>query len=415
MIKFSTSILDFVSSNFADSKICEKIWKQYYKPFKAYEFMFNQDDINLLDSTIEGTISYLPKGREIQESFQTAGRQAGKPAKVIRKLFTAKALKLFKDSDFDLFNNLYKSHFSVLKFELLDNSKIKGIYDGDRKRGGSSLNNSCMNGDGKFLDMYESCDQLQVLVLKNDEGLLCGRALVWSIKEGIYLDRIYVSDAWMYEAFYGYAAKLGWNRKAEQSYSNKTNWINPDGQRFQEEIKIKLDTDFDQYPYLDTFSFGGDGFISNYDADGFYDYTNTDGTRESSKPQPQNDEYRVFDSINRVMIPNWEARRITNGMYEDSLGHRDQIITDVYGNTWWNEDNGVIKIYDNSWHFVDEVGYCEIDHEYYLTENVVEIEAGSFKGMTVHNSYSVYVRGAMWCIEDEQIEEVDGTYQIIKE
>ena len=413
MIKFSSSILDFVSNNFADSKICKHLWLQYYKPCKAYELMF-QKEVDFLDSTIEGTISYLPKGREVQESFQTAGRQAGKPAKVIRKLFTAKALHLFKDVDFDLFNNLYKSHFSVLKFELLDNAEIKGIYDADRKSGGSSLNNSCMNGDSKFLDMYEACEKLQVLVLKNDKGLLCGRALVWGIEEGVFMDRIYVSDDWMYQAFYNYAAKFGWNRKAEQSYSNKTNWINPEGEKFQKSMKINLETEFDYYPYLDSFSFGGDGYVSNYDADGFYDYTNTDGSRDSSKPQ-QNDEFNVFDAINRIMIPNWESRRITRGTHEDCFGHRDQVITDVHGDTWWNEDNGVVKIYDNSWYPIDEVGYCEIDHEYYFGGDVIEIEAGSFKAMTVHSRYSIYIRGAIWCKEDTLIEEVDGTYQIIKD
>jgi len=291
---FSETFKSFLFEKRNVSKVCNSLYLYTTnKTLKSYEIMINPNEINYITFRNNGLISYLPKGKQHLENesgiWKKENRQEGKPAKVIRKLFTDKAVKLFKESDLECFNNIYKTYFNTeLSFEMLSSEEIPNVYCMSRKSGGGSLNSSCMNDETNYLNIYANCDSLRILILRDKDGLLCGRSLVWFV-DGVYImDRVYVSDDYMFEIFFDYATKHDFIRKAVQSYSDKTIWINSAGMKFKKYFKIYTDTDFSKYPYIDSFTYGNDGFLSN-ENNFDYTYNNTDGSRDGDNSNDEHD------------------------------------------------------------------------------------------------------------------------------
>jgi hypothetical protein len=257
--------------------------------------MLTTEQVNYITYRDNGTISYLPAGKTQQFNddgkWSLKDRVEARPAKVMRKIFTDKALRLLKDFDFECFSNSYKSNFCQdLVFELLPNDKIPEVYNMSRADGEASLNESCMNGLGVFMDIYKSCPQLQILILKNKQFELCGRALVWSIDDIIFMDRIYVSEDFMYDCFLTYATKFGWWRKKDyKSHASKMELINPDGFLVYKLLKVEISTDHNAYPYIDTLTFGGNSSLNNY-GEGMYCYNDSSGAKNLNDEDKDDDD-----------------------------------------------------------------------------------------------------------------------------
>lgn len=282
MITYSESFIDFLKKS--KCKVAKTLYKAYKQPLPAYRLMLTTEEVNYITFRDDGTISYLPGDKELKLTqdgrWSREGRQNGRPARIIRKLFRQKALKFFKDSDFECFSNSYKSKFCKgLNFQLLPNEKIPEVYDMLLAKENGSLFSSCMNGCGKYMDIYKCCKSLRILILKNKDGLLCGRALVWKLGEISLMDRIYVTENYMFDCFVTYAIQnKWWYKKHFSTYENKQTFIDSDGHEVLRNITIYTKTDFDYYPYIDTFTYGADGSLNNYDQ-GSYLYYDTHGHR----------------------------------------------------------------------------------------------------------------------------------------
>lgn len=386
-IIYSKSFLDFMrKSDCRVAKILYRLNEKNYHPL-----MVTSEQINYLTFRGDGTISFLPAGKPHLVNDETGdwkrdGRQNGKPGKVIRKLFAERVQKYFKDADFECFANQYKAEFNDggYKFSLLQNKDIPGVYEMTRKPGEGSLNNSCMNGDSEYLDIYKYCDQLSILILKNTEDELCGRALVWKISEDITLmDRIYVTDDFMYDKFLMYCNSQKWWRKKDyKSYDNKQTFIDTDGNEVDKKFTIHTDTEHSQYPYIDTFQYGDDGSLNNYGS-GDYTYNNTDGTRDGDHSG------EVYDEINGEYISEDDSCYITAGeiCYRDMYCHvdncvrvgdewyyeKDSTIVEVSG-TWYEKDSDDLCIVNDEFELVENCTYCERDSCYYLSDDCVFCE-----------------------------------------
>lgn len=162
---YSSSFLAFLRKKRFESKVARLLYAHYENSIsndryfqQAYELIVTLSEVNYITFRTDGSISYLPNGKEHKQSvsgdWSRDNRQHGKAAKIIRKLFTKNALRLFTDKDFEVFSNFYKSSFSDngYKLELLPRNKIKSIYDANLEDGGGTLNGSCMNGDSSYLD-----------------------------------------------------------------------------------------------------------------------------------------------------------------------------------------------------------------------------------------------------------------------
>jgi hypothetical protein len=371
MITYSDSFLVFLCES--KNKIAKTLFNARYCNYPSYRLMLTTDEINYLSLRADGNISYLPAGRQLRYNadgeWSRHGRQDGKPAKVIRKLFTKKALKVFEDSDFEGFANSYKAKFSdSLSFQIRINRDIPLIYDMEIAPGGGSLNSSCMNGDGDYMDIYNYCKSLRILILIDEEGQLCGRALIWDLEDNITLmDRIYVVSDFMYELFIAYAVDSGWwHKKDYRSQDDKDVFINEKGEEVVRHFVVKTDTDFSSYPYIDTFTYGDTGSLKNYES-GRFTYANSDGTRIG--------EY--WDEIDECWLDEDDAVLVTHGIHSGDRTHFDNT-ANVGAQVWWSRDPGIAEV-DGCFYRVEDTVLSDYDGARHLKSDCVWTD--------IHGSY----------------------------
>jgi hypothetical protein len=409
---FSDSFKEFLISIKKESRIARLILSviQLYNDGFIHMLprVLTTTEINYITYRSDGNISFLPAGKEHitneDNTWSRVNRQSGKPAKIIRKLFTTKMLELIKEKDFEIFNNYYKCKFDTSKytFELHPNTKIRNIYDMELEEGGSSLNNSCMNDKSYYLEIYENCNELQILSLTNDNNELAGRALIWNIKylNIILMDRVYVSQDYLYDLFIEYAKNNNfWYKRDYKSMHNKKTFINPEGEVEIRYFKIYTDTDFEYYPYIDTFQYGGDGYLTNEEGCSDYEYCNTDGERNGNG--------RVYDDIDNCDIDQEDACTITAGesRYIDCTTHIENII-EINGEYYYINDSNVICINDIYYDKNDE-DIVEIDCEYYYIDDCCFDVYNNEYALEDYCVYSVSMSGYILAIEAY---EVDGKY-----
>lgn len=408
----------------ADNNIARIISKLINKPYVSN--ILTDAELNYITFRKDGKISYLPSGKEHKvnedRTWKRDGRQDGKAAKVIRKIFTERGQKFFKDADFENFANSYKATFSDndYEFKMLPCSEIGEVYEMERGEGEGSLNNSCMNGDNEYLEMYIQCSILRILILVDKQGKLHGRCLVWALPDGITLmDRFYVAQDFMYNKFLTYCSENKfWRKRDYKSYSNKETFVNSEGETVTKHFTVHTDTDFGSYPYVDTFQYGGEGYLNNY-GDGCYSYSNTDGSREGG--EGGEDEDTVYDEINDRDIHRDDAVYIEygEGRYRNRYCRIDDCI--CVGDSWYySEDCNIVEIHGD-WYEKNDSNVVEIDGEYYLTDDCVyddlnyeyildgdscTIYAGGHEGETTHKNNCTEIDGN-WYLDCDVVT-VDG-------
>ncbi len=378
MIKYSSSFRDFLyRSDSRIAKILTRIDNLSYYDSQKYKDLITISQVNYLTFRSDGTISFLPAGKEHKVnddgSWAREGRQNGRPGKVIRKLFKDKLAKLIPDKEFEIFSNKYKAEYNGddHEFTLLPSKKISAVYGMEREPGGR-LGDSCMNDDTDYFDIYKNCKQLQILIMKNKEGKLCGRALVWKVSDDFTLmDRIYTCKDFLDEMFISYAIKQGWHyKKHYATFDYKDEFITPLGKEIQKDLKIITPTEFDKYPYIDTFSYGGDGYLNNH-GDGPYEYDCTDGDRSGGRDDDDEDDHygEIYDDIADEYISESSAIQIERGCRRGQWTH-ESCTVQVNGLTYWEDDDLIIRI-DDEWHLKSECVWSELDQEDYLKKDCV--------------------------------------------
>ena len=379
---FSESFVEFLYKIAPESKIARLIIACRRARNDGFDFLYKvvlkSDEVNYITYRNNGMISYMPADREQEfnddNTWKRDGRQESKPARVMRRLFTNNALKCLKDSDFEIFNNKYKSQYSTegFTFEVLPSDKIPDVYCMERMDGGASLNGSCMNGDSSYLEIYLKCSSLEIIVLKTTDGKLAGRALLWTLTyndETIKLaDRFYVAEDHLYDSFLAYVeSNKWWRKKYYKTYDYKQDFVMPNGEEVVCNFVVQTDTCFDEYPYIDTFQYGCDGYLTNKEGNR-YQYNQTDGTRDGEG---------VWDDIDEEYISQEDSICIDRGRYRHYTTHIDNAvcIDDEY---WWKGDDDIRRI-DGTWYHCDDVVYSDYDGDEYLAEDCVYSE--------YHNSY----------------------------
>lgn len=381
MVKFSESFLNFMRDS--DSRVAQFIWRVHYwhRHMPVYDLALTNKDIDYLTLRPDGTISYLPSSKPMMYTedgrWRREGRQNGRPSKVIRKILTKNAQRLFKDADFEAFANMYKAACDAenMTFKIHPKELIPEVYCHELEPGEGSLNGSCMNGDRSYVSFYKTCPDVSILAMYNQGGQLAGRALVWRLEDGRKLmDRIYVAKDHYYELFLNYADDNDMVRKYNyKSYSDKCIFVYK-GERFDKYYKFSCDSDYGSYPYIDTFTYGGDGWISNDCSDSIFEYTCTGGGREGDR---DDEDYRYCE-IDEEDYHMDEMTYIERGRYRGCYV-RDRYAVSVGRYTWWEEDDEIVEVngeyYEKS---SGDVVYCEMDYTWYLTDDCVQLENGEW-------------------------------------
>lgn len=409
-INYSESFKQFLkNSDCKVANILHKINQKYETNHNFTSGLITDSKIDYVTFRTDGSISYLPKAKKHKVNdngdWSREGRQNGAASKVIRKLFTKKGLTLLKDTDFECFSNNYKYNFNEegYKFELLPNKEIKNIYDEELICVTGTLGGSCMNKETDYLDMYEACEDLQILVLRNKEENLCGRALLWTIEDIKFLDRFYVFQDFQYEMFLKYVEDNNlWRRKYYKTYDNKTTFINPEGEEVEKYLMIKLNTDFDEFPYIDTFTYGGNGYITNNDAEDLYNYCQTDGNRDYN-----NDEDTRWDEINNIYIDEEEAVYIDKGERRGSVTHQDNTVL-IGSYYWYIDDQDIIEI-NNKWYEKSDDDIIYVNDEWVMLDDcVIDEDTQRY----ILETDTVKINDKYYRTDSDNIVEINGDYYL---
>jgi len=184
--------------------------------------------------------------------------------------------------------------------------------------------------------------------------------------------------------FIEYVEKQGWIRKKRfRSYDEKDVFIKG-GEEFCKSYTIHTPTDLSYYPYIDTFSYGGDGWISNSCNSCIYEYNNTDGTRYGD----DDEEDKYYCEHTGEYYDEDEIRYIERGRYRGCYVHMDHTvycrsdsnyyyeecdeIVEVNGDYYRKDDDDVCYVEDDGeWHFRDDCEWSDFHDEYILSDDCV--------------------------------------------
>lgn len=280
----------------------------------------------------------------------TSGRTEMKIGRYAKRIFTSVAKKQIKDSEIETFVNLYKSSYDDRKgiserFEFVSGEEIKKWYlSSNYQDGGGTLNNSCMRyrGAQTYFDIYiKNPEVCKLMILKNDDELLVGRALLWRLSDGRnYLDRIYTSVDSDAVLFREYAESKGW------SIYNKVS-----------DITVSLgDHEYDEYPYMDTFM--------NY---------NFKLKELSSEEEPawDNGDYITLQETDGSYR---KANRVWSEYLEEYL-EEDESVWCSNINSHMRRDDCAYLEYIDEWAYLDDsIVWSEYEGKYYKIDDAIHSE-----------------------------------------
>ena len=262
-----------------------------------YDFIENaryidDDDIkqNYFDtSDKEGMVSFLMQSklpsdwdedRDPSLPYNTKGRTDIKIAKVIRYIIDlAKGedewhLSDPTDKDIENFVNIWKSTKSSTDFvfKLVKGKDISRYYNQKRYfSSAGSLGGSCMADENKSLfELYSKNESKVKLLILIDEKTdkISGRALVWKLQTSpceatLFMDRVYTNRDSDFFRFRQHAEENGWLYKAVMNSHIEDNVrFRYNGSEVLGTISVKLDAEFDEYPFVDTLCFLSDDLKS---------------------------------------------------------------------------------------------------------------------------------------------------------
>lgn len=258
-------------------------------------------------------------------------------------------------------------------FEVLDADRIGDIYDEDWRDFTGSLGSSCMRGKGSRYDNITSKlkykEDMQIATLRNSEGKLQARSLVWV---GAYFDTIYANDNSL--------SKLLRRKLSDNGYKCIDDY----------DVEIQLTDSLydDKVPYMDRVMYYDDSsYILNTSGNSdTYEFQNVDGyvwNREECAccgDRVERDDVYILhngDYVCEHCYCNGEiayAEDAGDYYYIDDLKFledkkyyvRDAYIYCVDRNCYYSED------YDNLYYAVDDSEYYSEDTCLYYAEDTYE-------------------------------------------
>ena len=194
------------------------------------------------------------------------GRGEIKIGKVIKTLVPMLNMEGVKDKDVEEFVNQFKASKSdtSMEFKLINGKDIAKYYNEKKyysKNG--SLGGSCMSDEEKdtFKIYYKNDKKVQLLIYVDNNDKIHGRALLWKLNTSpcdakYFMDRVYVnrdSDEIKFKQFAEEKDFL--YKKKMNSYIEDIYKFVYKGEDVFGEVVVKLDGDFENYPFIDTMCF----------------------------------------------------------------------------------------------------------------------------------------------------------------
>jgi hypothetical protein len=214
--------------------------------------------------------------------------------------FTLKTDLKISDADIEKFYNNLSTIIKLSRpsedtsFELVNGQDIAKYYDSNsyQMRSGN-LGSSCMAIEdiSDYFNIYVmNPNQISLLILRNNTNdKILGRAIVWNLEDGKFMDRVYALNVIDENLFTDYAIKNEWLYRSNNKYC--TFYKNGGKQPFKR-LLIKLNkSNFKHYPYLDTLKYLNlDKNILTNDDDLYYDYELTSINGKWADYEDENDD-----------------------------------------------------------------------------------------------------------------------------
>lgn len=279
------------SSNFS-SIVADMILSRINDQDWVSSDILKQDFFKTTDTNDKVSFAQTNRIKYGVDPYTMAGRTDVKVGRAIK--YIAKDLYDIKISDKQIeeFVNVYKSipNEGEPNFQFYISDDIKNGYNTDNYYSSfGTLGNSCMNNHPSFLKIYRNnSDKVRLLVLLDDNGDICGRALVWKLDKSpceaeYFMDRVYTNRDYEVNKFTRHAEKNGWLYKLQMTYGDLSAVkFRYNGKEILGEISVKINGKHSKYPYMDTlFCLNKDkNELSNVPSWKCYKLCDTGGDRE---------------------------------------------------------------------------------------------------------------------------------------
>lgn len=413
----------FFEVNRSKSRIAEILLENCYTTIEFGNYIARRGDM----------ISFLPAGKEhtvnpITGDWKRENRQTSKAGKLARKLIDNQFLESLqlKDTDYELFSNLIKAdkindEDCQVKFSIVKGEDIRTRYDEESYStlySTGSMGESCMRYShcSRYLDIYvENPEKVSMLIMTDTADKTVGRGIVWETTEGVFMDRVYATDAHQ-KMFENYAEEKGWMYKTVHSNDQEIR-IWKDGEAKFIDLVVRLNKwSFDYYPYMDTLSYlSNSGNISNNTNYNDMELRTTDGRLEEAEDDHDGqvwDEYNDewIDEDDAEYIPGYGNISRNDATYDD---YRHEYILDKYSRklengNYCHQDDAVET--NDGWYHQDELDDFEyIYNTYYHRENDCVLDELTEEYILENESVSIY-NGGRTHEDNRDIRKLDSSY-----
>ena len=272
----SESFKQMIERNKKQSKVCK-----FLTMSENLRLTIKGSSINYLTTREGGLISYLPKGRELkltdEGKWARDGRQEARASSVLNAIFSTGVLNRLRPSDIEIFTNILRGYECTAEYTIVKGYAIQEVYD--ERTEVSAISGSCMqkkhlfedsNGDEwHFVSLYSNNpDRVELLVFRDAQGRLIGRALKWLTDCGnIVIDRVYSTED-VNSKIADLCYVNGWYKKAHNTYNNKQDFIYK-GESVKAKFSVTLGIVPPCVPYLDMMTYlqplkEGGAILRNY-------------------------------------------------------------------------------------------------------------------------------------------------------
>ncbi len=288
-----------------------------------------------------------------------------------------------------LWNSYYKVDTTFLKIK----EDVPAVYNMPHACKGS-IGNSCMRGHGEYYEELKNAfgDKLKVLTYEVG-GELLGRALLWeevefkNYKTQKFMDRIYSTTPAIENLFKKWAKENGYIIKAHQSYDCPYEFIDTDGNYFEDKAQVLPKEDinfrnFFNFPYLDTFKWVCEDYLLNWEPDDYIGTaTNTDGSLDDEEftvcdyceERVHQEEITYLENYDRYVCDNCLGNYYRWSDYHDCYLYEDDaywcVDIEDYTDEWscWYDDYLDEYVSDNQKQYSFGGGYIS---EYALKQTI---------------------------------------------
>lgn len=326
----------------------------------------------------DGQMRFTPKGKTTAVNNDELWvndnkyRQDIKIGKGLRKMFQSINYPV-TDKMIEILSNKIKARYTFVgQFSIVKGEDIRTWYHGDNyAKNQASLSNSCMRYSScqDFFDIYaHNPNTVSMVIAKDQDNLLIGRALLWHTNEDIkVMDRIYGNDITI-QAFKNYAHKNGYAHKLKQDY-NSSAFVLPNGTILEDELTITLENKTSEYPYMDTFKYTDDFENSELELStqsGEFTLESTDGAIPNTVVLHDGD--RIHEDQARYVESEGEYYHEDDVVYSE--WHGEYLVYDLaieIDGSYFMEDADCICYAEDygDYRLTDDCAYSEIDGCWY--------------------------------------------------